>query len=150
MLERFFEDFDILINKIVKEFDEEYSASLNEKFSADIISNEISYAIAVKEESTDNFVKNFVERFSCAEKYNPFLLSILHEIGHLETIDEMVDDILERNSDTITDEEYFNLHNEKIATDWVGFWLEDNEELAKKYNTEIEKSLFKLYSLITD
>ena len=149
MLQKFFKDFDKVVNEIVKSFDEEYFASLGGKFSVDIISNEISYALVVAEESTDAFVANFVERFPIAKNYNPFLLSILHEIGHLETVNDMVDDIVERENSAITDEEYFALFNERIATDWAGEWLEENEILAEKFNTQIEDLLFGLYSQIS-
>ena len=148
MLNKFFKDFNSLVNAIVNEIDTEYFAVLGDKFSVDITTNEIMYALVVPEQSTDNFVKDFVNRFPFAKDYNPFLLSLLHEIGHLETIDEMVDDIDEKN-EIDDDFEYFNLFNERLATDWAGYWIEDNEILADKFNTKIEDLLFGLYSKLT-
>ena len=148
MLQKFFENFNKIVNEIVAEFDMEYSAYLGEEFSVDIISNKVSYALVVPEQSTENFVADFVSRFPLAKNYNPFFLSLLHEIGHLETIDEMVDDIADR--ETIDDDfEYFNLFNERIATDWAGCWLQDNEKLAEKFNERIETCLFGLYSQLS-
>lgn len=150
MLNQFFEIFDNLINEVVKSFDEEYSAYLSDEFSADIVNNRVAYSLLVEPESNKAFRDDFVSRFPIADNYSDFLLSMLHEIGHLETVCDMVDDIEKREK--ITDnKKYFKLFNERIATDWAGFWLEDNEELATEIDTEISNCLEKkLFSLITD
>ena len=148
MLERFLKDINEVVNEIVQYFDEEYSAYLADEFSADLTNSRVSYALLVEPISNDEFRNDFVSRFSVANKYGDFLLSLLHEIGHLETINDMVDDIEKRGKITDNDK-YFNLFNERIATDWAGFWLEDNEVLAKRFDTQIEEKLFNLYSQIS-
>lgn len=150
MLEQFFEIFDKLINEIVKDFDDEYSAYLSDKFSADITNNKIAYPLLIDPVSTKEFRDNFVSRFPTADNYSDFLLSLLHEIGHLETVNDMENDI-EKRKKIISNKKYFNLFNERIATDWAGFWLEDNEELARQLDDTIIDCLTnKLFSLITD
>ena len=150
MLNQFFETFDNLINEIVKSVDEEYSAYLSDEFSADIVNNRVAYSLLVEPESNEAFRADFVSRFPIADKYSDFLLSILHEIGHLETACDMVDDIEKRKK--ITDnKKYFKLFNERIATDWAGFWLEDNPQLARQFDDTITDCIeTKLFSLITD
>lgn len=148
MLERFFEDINEVVNEIVQYFDEEYSAYMSDEFSADLTNGRVAYSLLVEPESNEEFRNDFVSRFAVADKYSDFLLSLLHEIGHLETINDMVDDIEKRGK--ITDnKKYFNLFNERIATDWAGFWLEDNEVLAKRFDAQIEEKLFNLYSQIS-
>jgi hypothetical protein len=148
MLDRFLEEINEVVNEIVKYFDEEYSAYLSDEFSADIVNDKVAYSLLVEPISNEEFRNDFVSRFVVADKYSDFLLSLLHEIGHLETVNDMIDDIEKRGK--ITDnEKYFNLFNERIATDWAGFWLEDNEVLAKRFDAQIEERLFNLYSQIS-
>jgi hypothetical protein len=134
---------------MVKSFDENYSVILSDKYAVDLDNEIITYALLV-DSRNDKFYENFVSRFPCVKNFNILFLSILHEIGHLETQDEMVDDTEIRNTE-LDEETYFNLFNEKIATDYAGFWIQDNFELAKKYNDEIEKVLFEMYEkVLTD
>ena len=62
----------------------------------------------------------------------------MHEVGHLETEWEMNDDPVPVG---ISNEEYYNLHDEFIATDWAGEWLEENYDRAKNFDASILAAL---------
>jgi hypothetical protein len=48
-----------------------------------------------------------------------------------------VDDIEERNAIT-TEAEYFALYNETIATDWAGFFIEDNYTTVMQFDNIVK------------
>lgn len=148
MLQTYLNKINSTLNSIVKSFDENYSIILSDKYAVDLDNEIITYALLV-DSRNDKFYENFVSRFPCVKNFNVLFLSILHEIGHLETQDEMEDDTEIRNTE-LDEETYFNLFNEKIATDYAGFWVQDNLEIAKKYNDEIENILFEIYDRVLD
>jgi hypothetical protein len=148
MLQTYLNKINSTLNSMVKSFDENYSVILSDKYAVDLDNEVITYALLI-DSRNDNFYKNFVSRFPCVENFNILFLSILHEIGHLETQDEMENDTEIRNTE-LDEETYFNLYNERIATDYAGFWVQDNFEIAKKYNDEIEKVLFEMYDRVLD
>lgn len=125
------------VNNFIASINEEYTAEESNIFEVDFEDYIINYAT---ENEVDDFYNNFVERFPLAGNFAPFVLSLLHEVGHLETEDDIIDDTEERNAITTT-AEYFNLYNEAIATDWAGFFIEDNFELVAEFNEAIAENL---------
>jgi len=96
------------------------------------------------------FRKDFVSRSSCARGFSTITLSLLHEIGHFMTEDDIDDDYdrievlkeLHKKYKTLEaiNNAYFNLPDESMATDWAIGWLNngDNRKVAKKF----EKKFF--------
>ena len=86
-----------ILNEIVKSFNEEYSVVEGEEYSATLSTYVITYTL-------DTFLSDF---YFIQEMYrrggiempflNPMTCSLLHEIGHLETEELMVDDTQLRN-----------------------------------------------------
>lgn len=126
-----------MVNNFIANINEEYIAVENDFFEVNFEDYEINYAV---ENEVDDFFNNFVERFPLAGNFAPFVLSLLHEVGHLETEDDIIDDTDERNAITNT-ADYFNLYNEAIATDWAGFFIEDNFELVAEFNEALAEVL---------
>jgi len=126
-----------MVNNFIANINEEYVAIESDTFEVNFNDYEINYAV---ENEADDFYNNFVERFPLASNFTPFTLSLLHEVGHLETEDEIIDDTEERNAITNT-ADYFNLWNEAIATDWAGFFIEDNYELVEEFNNAVLENL---------
>ena len=126
-----------MVNNFIANINEEYIAVESDTFEVNFNDYEINYAV---ENEVDDFYNNFVERFPLASNFAPFVLSLLHEVGHLETEDDIIDDTEERNAITNT-ADYFNLYNEAIATDWAGFFIEDNFELVAEFNEAIAENL---------
>ena len=124
------------LNNLLEQIDEEYSAIQGDTFEADTEEDTIYFALT---NERDAFYEDFTSRFLLASAFEPFTLSVLHEIGHLETEAEAVDDIDERNAIT-TEAEYFALYNEAIATDWAGFFIEDNYETVLQFDNIVKET----------
>lgn len=135
------------VNNFVKQFFEDYQAEIGLEFECFLDDCLIQYAIVATEKEEEEFYNNFVKRFPRAKNFSTFTLSVLHEIGHLETEDIMIDDTEIRNK-PLTNKQYFNLYNEKIATNWAGRWINENFEEAKKINETFIKLLDNVYNFI--
>lgn len=138
-----------LLTDFVQMFDLDYTVALQPKFEANLDTDVIGYAVAVPESATEAFVTDFLKRFPSCKCFHSFTLSFMHELGHLETECDMVDDTEERN--TITDNEtYFDLYNERIATDWAGEYLTENKEEMLMLERQILTELKKVWAKIPD
>lgn len=138
-----------LLTDFVQMFDLDYTVALQPKFEANLDTDVIGYAVIVPDTATKAFVADFIKRFPVCKCFDPFTLSLMHELGHLETECDMVDDTEERN--TITDNEtYFDLYNERIATDWAGEYLTENKEEMLMLERQILTELHKVWAKIPD
>lgn len=148
-IETIFAPVTALLNDFVQMFDEEYTVELAHKFCADNISEVVFYSVVMPMEPTDEFVTDFVKRFPACKCFNNFTLSFMHELGHLETEWDMVDDTEERNR--ITDNAtYFKLHNERIATDWAGEYLTEHTAEMLILERQVLTMLHKIWQSIPD
>ena len=107
-------------------------------FYVDYCLNELFYNIGTKE-----FRKNFVDRCPKARGFANITLSLLHELGHLETTwydfgdydrDAEYAKILTLPTNQIN-HEYFKLPDEYAATEWAIEWLskKENRIVAKQF-----------------
>lgn len=144
-----FTNLDNAVNDFLQEFFEDYHAQVGLDFFCDLDECLIEYAIFGIEKDADSFYNNFTSRFPIVKNFSIFTLSLLHELGHLETEDIIIDDTEERNKD-LTNDEYYNLYNEKIATDWAGEWITNNFNKAKKINDIFIKLLDIIYQKMLD
>jgi hypothetical protein len=116
---------------------------------ADNIADVIGYTVVMPSDSVDEFTADFVRRFPACKCFHPFTLSFMHELGHLETEWDMVDDTEERNR--ITDNAtYFKLHNERIATDWAGDYLTEHTAEMLIIERQVLTMLHKIWQSIPD
>ena len=118
-------------------------------FMACLTENVIEWTLIYKEQDGKAFYNNFIARCSAAKEFSFFFLSLLHEIGHFETEWEMKDDVKERNKH-LSNEQYFNLFNEKIATDWAITWIEENIDTARSFDEKINNVLNEFYNEVLD
>ena len=138
-----------LLNDFVQMFDEEYSVALQPDFEANLDTEVIGYAIAVPKTATEAFVADFVERFPSCKCFDSFTLSFMHELGHLETECDIVDDTEERNA--ITDNKtYLDLYTARIAPDWAGEYLTEHKDEMLMIEKQILTELQKIWDLIPD
>lgn len=137
------------LNAFVRSFDEEYSCVLGSSFEAHINENTIHYSIAFGEKAGVAFYDNFISRFPKCKSLSLFCLSFLHELGHLETEYDMVDDIKAREK-VKTYEEYFNLYNERIATDWAGNYATKHLKEMKIFDKKISEKMEKVLDTLLD
>jgi hypothetical protein len=138
-----------LLNDFVQMFDEEYTVEVAHKFCADNIQEIVYYTVAMPKAPIDEFVTDFIKRFPACSDFSEFMLSFMHELGHLETEWDMVDDTEERNR--ITDNKtYFQLYNERIATDWAGEYLTDHKAEMLMLERQILTEIHKIWQSIPD
>lgn len=126
-----------VIRPFIQQFEEDYDCFMSDRFMVVLSENAIGWSIVSTEEGGKAFYDDFINRFPCAKSYGLFTLSLLHELGHLEMENEMVNDIALRNT-IKSHEEYFALPNERMATDWAGFWIMDNPIEAKQLNNSLK------------
>lgn len=113
-----FAELTALLNEVAQKYDPEYTVDVSGDFMALLDENKICYSPIISEKGGEEFKQFIVKQRPICEIFSVFLLSFMHELGHLETEMWIEDDTDERNE--ITDpEEYFNLYNERIATNWA-------------------------------
>ena len=82
------------------------------------------------------FRKDFIQRYSSARGFANVTLTLLHELGHWHTRND-VDwiEYMDQASRTKSMNEYLALPAEQIATDWAIQWLSDasHRRLAKQF-----------------
>ena len=138
-----------MLNDFIQMFDEEYTVELAHKFCADNIQEVVYYTVVMPKDSVDEFTTDFIKRFPACSCFSEFMLSFMHELGHLETEWDMVDDTEERNR--ITDNKtYFQLYNERIATDWAGEYLTDHKAEMQMLERQILTEIHKIWQSIPD
>lgn len=134
-----------IINDFVKSINEDYSARPASDFMACLDEDVVEWSLVYPENDGRAFFLNFVERFPYALRYSFFLLCLLHEVGHLETENEMDDDTAARNK-PMTSADYYDLHNEFIATEWAGEWLAANPEQAIDLDKRLRAAIKEFYA----
>lgn len=143
-VQQWLDKINVELNAFVKTINEEYSCQYGTDFCAYLDNNIIEWTLLVTENSSEAFYANFVSRYPQVKGFSFFLLSLLHEVGHFETEWEMENDTEIRNSD-LTDEQYFDLFNERIATDWAGEWILHNLLTAQKVDKQLTALLDDFY-----
>ena len=113
--------------------------------------DEIIYIGESYDKRTDKYFENFVKQLNpkCS-KINPFLLSLLHEIGHIETYTEEDMDNkdaiyailkMQYDEEELSDERleeycdmYFRIPLEQNATEWGTDYALSHLDLMQKYD----------------
>lgn len=143
-----------ILNDFVRTIDEELFVKEDSNFAYYPSSNKITYSLVVSEKGDANFMKS-VEFFNPKVKCDIFLWSILHEIGHHETIDELSDADL-RNSEfikflvaggTIPEERYYECPDERAATGWAVQYAESHTAILAEFWKELQKAIMRFYKL---
>lgn len=137
------------LNYLLTFFDEEYTVKMGTDFEVDLDEKILYWSILYTEKSGDAFYKNFCKKFPFVKDFSLFTLAVFHEIGHIETEDEMEDDTDLRNTE-LSNEEYFNLHNEKIATEWAGNYINEHLMFTKYFDDKFTTILKNFYQSILD
>lgn len=83
--------------------------------------------------------------YTDADRYSLALWTLLHEIGHYNTVDYAEDDLIARAICGLASREealkdlklqdiYFNIENEWEATEWAIEWINSHKRIAKILN----------------
>lgn len=134
----------LLISDFVAKFDDTYTADFADEFSSEPFDGCVYWSLLYCEGHAAYFYDDFCKRFPAAADFSYFTLALLHEIGHCETVDEMENDVEKRNS-IRSMQQYVKLKNERLATDWAGWWLTNNIEAAHDFDNKVTKLLKEFY-----
>lgn len=134
------------VNFFVQSFNTEYSADMGADFCCFPMFGEIEWSLLVVDKGAFEFYENFCSRYQEAEDFGIFTLSLLHEIGHLETVKEMDFGSTGRQTVGMTNKEYFKLHDEMIATDWAGKWIRENLGYAQIIDKHFSNLLSQMWA----
>lgn len=122
-----------------------------------------SITFKITEDIEDEWFTEFIkERFDYEVQY-PFVISILHEVGHHKTGDDIVDSVyqfcidekerideeMSTEDDPISKElewQYFNLPDEIMATQWAVNYAKKHPRIIKKMWDEIQKAFSDFYT----
>jgi hypothetical protein len=82
--------------------------------------------------------KFFTDQCKCGKGFSNVTISLLHEIGHWETRDEVDWEAYYDARIGVYDYDYFNLDAELKATNWAIKWLSDpkNRKFAKAFEVK--------------
>ena len=135
---------------IIQNFVQQIDSSINIDFYSDFcvdIQNKIIYIETVEHQKSEELIQNFVfEQFEI--QIDPFLIGILHEIGHIITYNKQIDNersalysLLAIGYDEEYFEEYSNLYfripAEYKATEWAVNYYKQNKELCDNFLNEL-------------
>lgn len=143
-----------LLNDFVRTIDEELFVEEDSDFAYYPLSNRITYSLVVSEKDNVDFMRS-IEFFNPRVKCDIFLWSILHEIGHHETIDELSDADL-RDSElvkflaaggAIPEERYYECPDERAATGWAVQYAESHIAILAEFWEELQKAIMRFYKL---
>ena len=140
------------IYNFIKEVNPDYNVKFQKYDLECDIDEETIYVGESYDRRTDKYFENFVSQLNPdCRKVNPFLLSLLHEIGHIETYTEEDEDdkdmkyaILKmqyNDEEQLNDEKleeycdmYFRIPLEQNATEWGIDYALSHLDLMQKYD----------------
>lgn len=138
------------LNKFARLYAPKVKCRLDGEFSAEK-GKRINYSIVLSPKETKWFCEDFIRRYPAAKGLDAFTLSFLHELGHIVTWDDMIDDCAERvalakkKSNYETNMAYFKLYNERLATDWAGTFITENPTYIRDFEATILRKLEKAW-----
>ena len=94
----------------------------------------------------DEFYENFISRYPRCSVISQITLSLLHEIGHMMTLASV-----ERyDTNVASNKEYFELPQEKAATDWAGNFASKNLQFCLDFDTKFNSAFLKANMIFKD
>lgn len=133
-----------IVKDFVKQINPDYRVKYSNQFECNPIEEIVYINFRHAEDANDLFSKFCQEQFG--KSYNAVLISLLHEIGHIETFDDDLDEergnryallqYLWDNSDIDRETlhfEYFRLPSEIEATTWAVEFIENNAEMCENF-----------------
>ena len=128
------------------------------------IEDKITYSLVMPEAAKDYFMQNF-QRLAPDLDCDAFLVSLLHEVGHSETLflledteecycRDIKDELTEKFNQKLSEEEekqlhqiYFDLPDEYEATMWAANYIRDNIDQIKVEWVKIRNAVLKFYEM---
>lgn len=113
--------------------------------------NELYYSLFVTEKCSKTFMDRVHKEYPDIEA-DEFLWSLLHEVGHLITYDDITDEeweMIERikKIPNLSDEVYYELTDEYMATQWAAYYMRDNSDYVERTWKKIREIILHIYTL---
>lgn len=129
------------------------TAKLDTDFMCDPEEEEIYYTFVVSER-LDKMFMDALNTFKPEVEMDIFLWSILHEIGHIMTMDDLdeldywfcqdVKNAISKGE--LEEEEYFILPDESLATEWAVNYANENKEKLELFWKELQPEILRFYA----
>jgi hypothetical protein len=103
----------------------------------------------------EDFLLDAESRFPQVNGVSPFIWSLLHEIGHHETWDELTEEEIDESmqikesidvDDHASRMTYYTCPDEYAATDWAGHYIETHREKVEEFWYKVLLALKKFYA----
>lgn len=137
-------------------------AKLSDTYSYSYDTESVTYKITENEIEDIWFIEFIEERFNYKVKY-PFVMSLLHEVGHHNANDEIegamldfclaekkrISEEMETADDKRSKElewQYFNLPDEIMATAWAVDYAKNNPDIIEQMWGEMREAFYKFYT----
>lgn len=147
------------IQNIVEEFLSpfELTCGFSDDFAYYPIHNYVTVSLVTIDRSSKNFL-SFVQHEFKDVTADVFLWSLLHEVGHHETWDELTDeeiiiskemkDSIEENENIdkdVKDKIYFNIPDEYAATEWAANYMIEHSQEVKEFWNKLQPFILDIY-----
>ena len=143
-------------NNFIAEIDEDLEdVQVGSFFFCYPTTKEVFISVLAEENGLDEFMKNLLERTDIHD-ISPFTWSLLHEVGHCETWHLMTEKVehhcrnlkrkIERGGKRFPTELYFDLTDERIATNWAIKFVSQNYDFVKAFDKKILKIFDRFYA----
>ena len=140
-----------ILNKYLEKFD--LTAMLDTEFAYYYSKNIVTYSFFVLEKYDTMFKKVCDKIAKNNMNADIFLLSLFHEIGHAETIEDLSDEeiyssiaVKEKVSEGAIDEkEYFYAPDEYIATQWGVKYIQEHDKEITDLWAELQPAILQFY-----
>ena len=141
-----------IINEFLKPF--ECTARMGTDFCYLYHKNLIFYSIVWMNNGAEDFL-NSVLRLEPEVEADVFLWSLLHEVGHHETYDEISDEENDYCDDTkkkieegeLPNELYYDMIDERLATEWAVEYANTHKEELKAFWEKLQPAIMDFYRL---
>lgn len=151
-----------IINKFLAPF--ELTSCLSSDFSYEFANNRVNFSLVVTDNASTYF-QDFIHSMWEEVTIDTFLISLLHEIGHAETWDDLEEDDIAYSDDMkdfIQKElaagvsearrrelyfEYFNLPDEIAATTWAIEYIHNNSKEIATLWEKVQAAIMLIYEL---
>ena len=151
--------FDNMTNTIktyLQEHNLNCNVSISNDFEYDYYTDTIYYSLIVNDIMGKRFLDFAFDLGLKAKDCPIFILSLFHEVGHfvtIDTLDEDKDNKAQELKEKMTDKDwynYFNLYDEKIATQWAIDYINEHEQdlriLATQLDIDMKTDIQDLYN----
>ena len=138
--------------EFINDIDNFEDVTLGLDFSCYPTTNEIQIAVIASAVSVDDFRENLYSRTQVRD-ISEFTWSLLHEVGHCKNWHLMNDRTINHcrnikrkiSRGSLPRTTYYDLTDERIATDWAIKFVNHNYEVVKEFDYQITRLLDKFY-----